>query len=145
MATPATPADRWVALLDDIATRYPLRERTAERVCLHWPAVADREAQGVQVEYLFKQNLSRVAVTADICAVERASPSEALALAAKLILGAVIARDGFVSLRHVFSEGRMVDSDVHEGILFLRDTAIEFRKQLLKWDSSAAPNPFFGG
>ncbi len=152
MTSPAVasdPADdlppEWGELLDAVAASFPVRERHGPYLVLEWPATSVADAQTVQVQCIRLYGLVRVILVADICTSDRASAAEALALGARLILGGVIVRRGFVAIRHLFTEQRVTRGDVFEAIPFLRDRAIEARKSLLRWQpTSGATTSLFG-
>ncbi len=123
----------WNQLLDEVAAHFPVRERQGAYLVLEWPANLVGDAQTVQVQCLRIHGLVRLILMADICLAERASASEALLLGARLILGSVIQRNGFIAIRHLFTEKRVSKADVFESIPYLRDRAIEARKSLLQW------------
>ena len=75
-------APEWADLLNRLSTRYPLRKRTENWMCLEFP-----EGQTIQVNCLKIHGLYRVILSADLCNADLVSARDARVLAAKPLLG----------------------------------------------------------
>src|SRR5260370_33824141 len=93
---------QWVQLLDRLAADYPLIRRTADWICLGWPSERPTQPQTVQVKCLFVHGEMRVFVTADLCKAEIIPPQDALEVASRLLIGAIITHKGILSIRQIF-------------------------------------------
>jgi hypothetical protein len=141
MEAPAALPAWWPPLADLIARRHPVAERTEDWMRLEW--TTDAGVQTVQAKCLVVQGRGRVFFTADLCRGDQCSPTEALELGSRLLIGGVILYNGILSIRHVFSEDRPgstaimdparqthVERLLDETILSLRDDALRIRQLL---------------
>jgi len=96
-------------------------------MCLEFP-----EGQTIQVNCLKIHGLYRVILSADLCNADLVSARDALELASKLLLGGLVLQRGILSIRHVYTEDRFKESQVHEAITSLHNSASAMREKLVR-------------
>ena len=127
---------QWRDFFDEIAAHGPLVRRTAEWICLGWPA--EKPEQTVQVTCLKLRDRWWLFLTADVCPADVAPTREALELATKLLVGSVVIQRGVLGLRHVFLDNAFTRPVFWETVEALRNNAIRFRQRLLPAKDAAA-------
>jgi hypothetical protein len=115
-------------LLEQLAARFPTRQRSDDWLCLAWRA--GDEEQTVQVKGLVLDGELRLLITADVCHTRLIAPEDALALGAWLVVGGVSVRDGILSVRHQLRAVHVVADEPDATIIMLRDEAMWLRRVL---------------
>jgi hypothetical protein len=135
-AAGARLAAPWGDLLDHLAGQFPLCERTEDRLSFGWPP--EQPEQKVEVSCRRINQLMRVVVTAEVCAADQVSAMAALQIGAHLLFGAMVVDKGVLAVRHVFTQGRFMEIQLHEAVVLLRDNARLVRGRFDQMRTSAA-------